>query len=74
MIMREKSLAQLDAQWHRIADYARAKGMFWKFLGIRCRYSVNMQKDMPEPVFYYGRVYNQELYNKPVPKSVYMVN
>ena len=71
--MKEKSLAQLDAQWKRIIDYARAKGKeyFWHCLGIRCRYSVNMQKAMSEPVFYYGRVYNQELYNKPVPKAVY---
>ena len=69
--MREKSLKQLNDQWHRISSYVRAKGLFWKFLSIRCRYSLNMQKFMDKPVIIYGKVNDEELYNKPVPKSVY---
>lgn len=72
--MKQKSKAQLESQWKRLAPYTKSRGKecFKRHLMNFCRYSNRMTDYLGKCPTYWGRVIDEELYNKPVPKSVYM--
>lgn len=71
--MKEKSLKELDSQWKRISKNLKKRNLFWKYLFIKCRYSIKMKGIVGNP-YCYGKVYYEEIYNRPIKIKEYMNN